>query len=409
MLAAAYAATRTLWLPIGLHFGWNFAAAGIFGTVVSGSDTPQGLLHGVDVGPRPAVRRRVRPGGEPVRRAGGPGADRRASCGWPTGAVAWCRCGGAPREPRRPLRSDGDRPPAGVRDVAAVRRRRPGPPARGGARCSGRSSGRCTTRGRSSATCRTARWTRSPSRRSRSSASRWPSAAGGRPSAWRWCRSASPSTSSAATTRSPASRCPSRCSARRRTWSATGAPRSSWPPRRTWRWPSPSAGHGSTEGVAGFVTFYLVLAVAWGIGAWLRQTRAAEAEHRRHARRDHPRRRTHPARRRAARRRDPPRDGDGRAGRGGPVPDRRPGPPRPDPHRRHRHRPPGDQRPAAPARRARPRPRAAPAHADRRRAPRPRRADPPGRPAGGVRRGGQRRRTTPAAPRSPPTGSCRRA
>ncbi|WP_028045548.1 sensor histidine kinase [Cellulomonas sp. URHE0023] len=40
---------------------------------------------------------------------------------------------------------------------------------------------------------------------------------------------------------------------------------------------------GSAEGVAGFVTFYLLLAIAWGIGAWLRQTRFAEAEHRRHA------------------------------------------------------------------------------------------------------------------------------
>ncbi|MEU0792198.1 histidine kinase [Amycolatopsis sp. NPDC005961] len=41
------------------------------------------------------------------------------------------------------------------------------------------------------------------------------------------------------------------------------------------------ARRGSTEGVTGFVTFYLALALAWGIGAWLRQTRAAEAEHRR--------------------------------------------------------------------------------------------------------------------------------
>ena len=38
---------------------------------------------------------------------------------------------------------------------------------------------------------------------------------------------------------------------------------------------------GAAEGVDGFVTFYLMLAIAWGIGAWLRQTRAAEAEHRR--------------------------------------------------------------------------------------------------------------------------------
>ncbi|MEV4176043.1 type II CAAX endopeptidase family protein [Nonomuraea sp. NPDC049709] len=51
MLAAAYAATRTLWVPIGLHFGWNFAAAGIFGTEVSGNGATQGLLNGVTSGP----------------------------------------------------------------------------------------------------------------------------------------------------------------------------------------------------------------------------------------------------------------------------------------------------------------------------------------------------------------------
>lgn len=51
MLAAAYAATRTLWVPIGVHFGWNFAAAGIFGTEVSGGGVAQGLLHGVTSGP----------------------------------------------------------------------------------------------------------------------------------------------------------------------------------------------------------------------------------------------------------------------------------------------------------------------------------------------------------------------
>jgi membrane protease YdiL (CAAX protease family) len=47
MLAAAYVATRTLWLPIGLHFAWNFAEGGLFSTEVSGTDQPQGLLHGV--------------------------------------------------------------------------------------------------------------------------------------------------------------------------------------------------------------------------------------------------------------------------------------------------------------------------------------------------------------------------
>jgi signal transduction histidine kinase len=36
------------------------------------------------------------------------------------------------------------------------------------------------------------------------------------------------------------------------------------------------------EGLAGSLTFYLGLATAWGAGAWLRLSRAAEAEHRRH-------------------------------------------------------------------------------------------------------------------------------
>ncbi|MEU6195027.1 type II CAAX endopeptidase family protein [Streptomyces sp. NPDC047061] len=51
MLGAAYAATRTLWLPIGLHFGWNFAESGIFGTEVSGSGGAQrGLLDATTSG-----------------------------------------------------------------------------------------------------------------------------------------------------------------------------------------------------------------------------------------------------------------------------------------------------------------------------------------------------------------------
>jgi signal transduction histidine kinase len=37
---------------------------------------------------------------------------------------------------------------------------------------------------------------------------------------------------------------------------------------------------GSAEGPAGFVTFYLALALIWGVGAWLRLSRAAEAERR---------------------------------------------------------------------------------------------------------------------------------
>jgi len=52
MLTAAYVATRKLWVPIGLHFGWNFAASGIFSTEVSGNDTPQGLLDSTMSGPK---------------------------------------------------------------------------------------------------------------------------------------------------------------------------------------------------------------------------------------------------------------------------------------------------------------------------------------------------------------------
>ncbi|MGZ0153650.1 CPBP family intramembrane glutamic endopeptidase [Kribbella sp. WER1] len=51
MLTAAYVATRKLWLPIGLHFGWNFAAGGIFSTEVSGNGTPPGLLDAGTSGP----------------------------------------------------------------------------------------------------------------------------------------------------------------------------------------------------------------------------------------------------------------------------------------------------------------------------------------------------------------------
>lgn len=51
MLAAAYAATRNLWVPIGVHLGWNFAQGGLFSTSVSGTDAPQGLLDAVTSGP----------------------------------------------------------------------------------------------------------------------------------------------------------------------------------------------------------------------------------------------------------------------------------------------------------------------------------------------------------------------
>ncbi|MEV6304883.1 type II CAAX endopeptidase family protein [Actinoplanes sp. NPDC051861] len=51
MLAACYAATRNLWVPIGLHFGWNFALGGISGAVVSGNGESTGLLDATTSGP----------------------------------------------------------------------------------------------------------------------------------------------------------------------------------------------------------------------------------------------------------------------------------------------------------------------------------------------------------------------
>ena len=52
LLGAAYAATRSLWFPIGIHIGWNFAEGGIFGASVSGLPGGHGLLnfplHGPD-------------------------------------------------------------------------------------------------------------------------------------------------------------------------------------------------------------------------------------------------------------------------------------------------------------------------------------------------------------------------
>jgi len=51
MLAACYAAFRNLWVPIGLHFGWNFALGGIFSAVVSGNGESKGLLDATTSGP----------------------------------------------------------------------------------------------------------------------------------------------------------------------------------------------------------------------------------------------------------------------------------------------------------------------------------------------------------------------
>jgi len=51
LLAAVYALTRSLWIPIALHFAWNFTEGGIFGAAVSGGRINSILvfpLHGPD-------------------------------------------------------------------------------------------------------------------------------------------------------------------------------------------------------------------------------------------------------------------------------------------------------------------------------------------------------------------------
>jgi membrane protease YdiL (CAAX protease family) len=50
LLGAAFAASRTLWFPIGLHAGWNFTEGGIFGIAVSGTPS-HGLLSVTLSGP----------------------------------------------------------------------------------------------------------------------------------------------------------------------------------------------------------------------------------------------------------------------------------------------------------------------------------------------------------------------
>ena len=51
LLAVAYTASRHLWLPIGIHIGWNFTEGSIFGVAVSGRHALPSLFHGTLTGP----------------------------------------------------------------------------------------------------------------------------------------------------------------------------------------------------------------------------------------------------------------------------------------------------------------------------------------------------------------------
>jgi membrane protease YdiL (CAAX protease family) len=52
-LAVAYWRTRSLWFPLGIHWGWNWVQGAILGSPVSGITriTPDPLLHFADAGP----------------------------------------------------------------------------------------------------------------------------------------------------------------------------------------------------------------------------------------------------------------------------------------------------------------------------------------------------------------------
>jgi len=51
LLGAAYKWAGTLWLPIGIHWAWNFSQGNLFGFAVSGGDAGVSLLHPEIAGP----------------------------------------------------------------------------------------------------------------------------------------------------------------------------------------------------------------------------------------------------------------------------------------------------------------------------------------------------------------------
>jgi len=51
LLAASYIYSKNLWLPIFLHFAWNFAEAGIYGAVISGNIITKSLFTSKFSGP----------------------------------------------------------------------------------------------------------------------------------------------------------------------------------------------------------------------------------------------------------------------------------------------------------------------------------------------------------------------
>jgi uncharacterized protein len=52
LLAVAYLRTSALWMPVGMHFGWNFALGTLFGLPVSGLEIFSTFAHGKAFGPK---------------------------------------------------------------------------------------------------------------------------------------------------------------------------------------------------------------------------------------------------------------------------------------------------------------------------------------------------------------------
>jgi membrane protease YdiL (CAAX protease family) len=52
LFGAAYIYSRSLWLPIAIHFAWNFMQSGIFGAVTSGNEKTSSLLTTQITGPK---------------------------------------------------------------------------------------------------------------------------------------------------------------------------------------------------------------------------------------------------------------------------------------------------------------------------------------------------------------------
>ncbi|MBF4483791.1 type II CAAX endopeptidase family protein [Flavobacterium sp. CSZ] len=51
LMGAAFIYSRSLWMPIALHFAWNFTQSGIFGAITSGNEKTKSLLEAKIQGP----------------------------------------------------------------------------------------------------------------------------------------------------------------------------------------------------------------------------------------------------------------------------------------------------------------------------------------------------------------------